>query len=117
MTTAMATQDLVGLGRQVLRYLHARELEQAARRLTEAKTEMARVDGDGRRRVVHELNRCIVQVRSTKEDLLKALSCLPATEAFDAAHRLRPLIQSLYDDELARLKAEKRACSLGRHRG
>lgn len=107
--------ELLALLKHATALLKEHQLEQAVAEAKAARTRQHVVDQSGRADKIHEINKSLVALKRAKEEFAATIERLPPTEIFDAQHRLMPIIDLLFADEILKLRDDKRRASRPAH--
>ena len=112
--SVLSAEDAGGLAADLVRMLKEREIDEAIDRIQQARIDSARQQFDKRAEGVSELSHAIATLKRQREELRSEVDAAPPDVQLDVEHRLWPLVQNMFNDEIARLRAQKRRLSRGR---
>jgi hypothetical protein len=112
--SVLSAEDAGGLAADLVRMLKEREIDEAIERIQQARIDSARAQYDKRAKGVAELSGAIATLKRKRDELRGEIDAAPPDVQLDVEHRLWPLVQSVFNNEIARLRAQKRCLSKGR---
>jgi len=92
----------------IVAMIRSREIDKAVHAVNAAQAEASTRSLVARQEAVNQANVALFQAKRQKERLLAEIERLPERERFDAEQRLLPTIDALFNDEIARLRTQKR---------
>jgi hypothetical protein len=103
--------DLIALARDLVDLFREHELEKARERVRAARCKHATRSFDERAEVIHHVNLAIRRLRSEREEVRVAVFGLPDDEKLFAEAQIEPVLDEVFNAEIAALKAVKRVKS------
>jgi len=100
--------DLLSLARELVRLLRERELEQALQRVRAARRDHATRSFEERAGVITQVNLTIHRLRAEREKVRAMVTSLPEKERLFAEGQIEPILDEVFNGEIAELKAVKR---------
>lgn len=108
-----AAGDFLAVGADLVKLLKARAIEAAVARVNEQLRHGALQRHQAAAMAIAELNLAIKAAEAERKRVEQALDEVPAAERRRAQLELKPLVDRLFSEEIARLRAEKRRVSRG----
>lgn len=106
-----SAQDAGGLINDLVRMVKAHEIEEATNRIQQAQLRHAQASYDNRAEAVAAISKTIFALKRGREELKRGISALPEDVKLHAEHTLTRVVWRYFDEEIARLKTEKRRLS------
>ncbi len=107
----LTAEDGGGLVADLLRMLKDKEIAEALERVEQARRAQADASFSKRSEGVGVITRAMTALKRQREQLREGIAALPEDVRLDAEHLLMPLIQDVFDMEIARLRSAKRRLS------
>ena len=106
-----SAEDAGGLAADLLRLLKEKEISEAVERVEQARLAQAHTSYVKRSEGVAAITKTMFVLKRQREEVWRVVEDLPDDVRLDAEHSLLPLLQEVFDLEIARLRAAKRRLS------
>jgi hypothetical protein len=100
--------DLIALARDIVALLRDHECEQALQRVRTARRDLAARRFDERAEVINRINSVVHRLRAEREKVRATVTFLPEQERLFAEFQIEPLLDEVFNREIAGLLAVKR---------